>query len=173
MALRILLMIGWLMLPGAGFAYHYLGPGKEQRKLDAAAEHIRAAERAAAEGDYALAIEEYDEALKLLPDDHKAEARKLRLEKAKAQMLANALPEAHADLKSLVDDMQDNPGADANLLADARSVMANSQYYMTWLMRLEGHGRDAWEPEIESARQTYKLLAEQAEKSRDSAAALK
>ncbi len=26
---------------------------------------------------------------------------------------------------------------------------------MTWLMRLEGLGADEWEPEIESARQTY------------------
>jgi hypothetical protein len=49
--------------------------------------------------------------------------------------------------------------------------MANAQYYMTWLMRLEGLGRDAWEPEIESARQTYKLLAEQAEQRGDTPAA--
>ena len=29
------------------------------------------------------------------------------------------------------------------LLAEARSALANSQYYMTWLMRLEGQPRDA------------------------------
>jgi hypothetical protein len=38
---------------------------------------------------------------------------------------------------------------------------------MTWLMRLEGEPRETWEPEIESARQTYRLLAEQAETSSD------
>ena len=42
-----------------------------------------------------------------------------------------------------------------------------SQYYMTWLMRLEGLSADEWEPEIESARQTYRLLAEQAEAAGD------
>ena len=50
----------------------------------------------------------------------------------------------------------------AKLLTEARSTLANSQYYMTWLMRLEGYGQEVWEPEIEAARQTYKLLAEQA-----------
>ena len=42
---------------------------------------------------------------------------------------------------------------------------------LTWLMRLEGLGREAWEPEIEAARQNFKLLAEQAEKSGDRVAA--
>ena len=36
---------------------------------------------------------------------------------------------------------------------------------MTWLMRLEGLSRDEWEPEIESARQNYRMLAETAESS--------
>jgi len=31
---------------------------------------------------------------------------------------------------------------------------------MTWLMRLEGLDATKWEPEIESARQNYRLLAE-------------
>ena len=47
--------------------------------------------------------------------------------------------------------------------------MANSQYYMTWLMRLEGQPRDLWEPEIDAARQTYKLLAEKNSSSDDDA----
>ena len=41
---------------------------------------------------------------------------------------------------------------------------------MTWLMRLEGQPRDTWEPEVESARQTYRLLAEQSQKRGDAAA---
>jgi hypothetical protein len=32
---------------------------------------------------------------------------------------------------------------------------------MTWLMRLEGKSRQDWEPVIEAARQSYRLLAEQ------------
>jgi hypothetical protein len=82
-------------------------------------------------------------------------------------MLARELPEASVDLKSLVEEIQDDPKADPLLLADAREAMANSQYYMTWLMRLEGMARAEWEPEIESARQIYRLLAEQAQKAND------
>ena len=33
---------------------------------------------------------------------------------------------------------------------------------MTWLLRLEGQPAEIWEPEIEVARQNYRLLAEQA-----------
>jgi len=172
-ALRILLLSVWLLLPGAGLAYHFLGPGEERVKIDTAADLIRAAEKAAAAEDYALAIEKYDEALKLLPAERKAEIRKIRLEKAKAQMLAQALPDAHAELKTLVDELAADSTVDAALLAEAHSTLANSQYYVTWLMRLEGLAREEWEPEIEASRQAYKLLAEDADARGDSAAAQK
>jgi tetratricopeptide (TPR) repeat protein len=172
LALRILLLTVWLLVPVVGYALH-MGPGQDRQRLDTAAAHIRAAETAAADEDYATAVEQYEEALKALPAGRTAEARKIRLEKAKAQMLAKKLPEAHADLKGLVDELAADPSADPQQLADARSAMANSNYYMTWLMRLEGLSQDVWEPEIEAARQTYKLLAEQAEKAGDGKAAQK
>lgn len=171
MVWRILLLTGWLLLGVAGVVAHYVGPGVDQKKLDVAAGHIRAAEAAAAEQDYATAVDRYNDALKALPEGRKTEARQIRVERAKAMMLGRQLPEAHADLKVLVDDLAADPNADPKLLAEARSTMANSQYYMTWLMRLEGLGRDAWEPEVEAARQTYKLLAEEAEKRGDTTAA--
>lgn len=173
MAIRILLLTAWLLLGVAAAVAHWFGPGVEGRKLDAAAAHVRAAEAAAAEKDYAGAVEKYQEALKALPEGRAAEARKIRLEKAKAQMLARQLPEAAGDLRSLVDELSADPAADPKLLADARAAQANGQYYMTWLMRLEGMSRDEWEPEVESARQTFKLLAEDAEKRGDAAAATK
>ncbi len=172
MALRILLLTVWLLVPVVGYALH-MGPGQDQVKLDAAAAQVRAAETAAADQDYPTAVDRYDDALKALPAGRTAEARKIRLEKAKAQMLARKLPEAHADLKALVDELAADPAADAKLLAEARSATANANYYMTWLMRLEGLGPDVWEPEIESARQTYKLLAEQSEQAGDTAATQK
>ncbi|MBX9626799.1 MAG: hypothetical protein K2X82_23565 [Gemmataceae bacterium] len=172
MAVRILLLTGWLLLPVAGLAYH-MGPGQEQKALDVVAKHVRAAEAAAADDDYTEAVEEYAAAIKALPEGRTAEARKLRLEKAKAQMLAKQLPEAHADLKVLVEELTADAGADPKLVAAARAAAANSEYYATWLMRLEGAGRDEWEPEVESARQTYKLLAEEAEKRGDASAAAK
>ena len=171
MALRILLLTGWLLVGVAGAVAHYFGPGVERQKLDLVAKELRAAERYAADEDYALAVDKYNDALKALPEGRTAEARKIRLERAKAQMLARQLPDAHADLRSLVDDLAADASADPKLLADARSTLANSQYYMTWLMRLEGLGRNEWEPEVEAARQTYKLLAEEAEKRGDAAAA--
>jgi hypothetical protein len=173
MVLRILLLTGWLLVGVAGAVAHLVGPGVERQKLDAVSLHLRAAEAAAATSDYALAVDRYNDALKALPEGRTAEGRKIRLERAKAQMLARQLPDAHADLTSLVDELTADSAADATLLADARSAHANSQYYMTWLMRLEGLGREAWEPEAESARQTYKLLAEEAEKRGDEAAANK
>ena len=78
-------------------------------------------------------------------------------------MFAHQLPEANVALRELVDQIEDDKTADPKLRDEARETLANAQYYMTWLMRLEGLGSDEWEPEIESARQTYRLLAEQAE----------
>lgn len=170
MALRILLLTGWLLVPVIGLAWH-MGPGQDQKALDEAAKHIRAAEAAAAIEDYTLAVDEYAAALKALPAGRTAEGRKLRLERAKAQMLARQLPQAHGDLKTLVDELTADSSADAMVLAEARSTLANSQYYMTWLMRLEGLGPESWEPEIEAARQAYRLLAEDARKRGDEGAA--
>jgi hypothetical protein len=170
--MRILLLAGWLLLVPVAVAYH-LGPGQTRKALDATAAKLAEADRLVSAKDYAAAVVAYDEALKLLPADRKDQARKIRLERDKAMMLAKKLPEAHSDLKALVDELQSDPAADASFLAEARSVMANSQYYLTWLMRLEGLGRDVWEPEIESARQTYKFLAEQAVGQGDEVAAQK
>ncbi|HXG08633.1 MAG TPA: hypothetical protein VNK04_02495 [Gemmataceae bacterium] len=168
--MRTLLLVGWLLVPVAIGAWHY-GPGQERMLLDDVARILAQADRHAAEGEWALADEKYEEALRLLPPTRVAEGRRIRLERAKAQMLARKLPIAHQDLKGLVEEMQDDPAADPKVLAEARSALANSQYYMTWLMRLEGQPREVWEPEIEAARQTYRLLAEQAEATGDADAA--
>lgn len=173
MAVRILLLTGWMLLGVGAAVAHWFGPGVDGRKLDTVARHVSAAEKAAAADDFMKAVEEYDAALKGLPEGRTAEARALRLEKAKAQMLAQQLTEAHDDLRALVDEMSADPAADAKVLAAARSAQASSQYYSTWLMRLEGLARDEWEPEIESARQAYRLLAEGAEARGDTAAAAK
>lgn len=170
MTTRILILTGWLLLAVAGVTYH-LTAGPSQEKLDLAAARVKEAEKAAGEKDYADAVTKYEAALAALPEGRTADARKIRLEKAKAQMLAKQLPDAHADLKALVEELVNDPTADEKLVADARSAMANANYYITWLMRLEGLPREAWEPEAEAARQTYKLLAEQAETAGDAAAA--
>ena len=163
MAFRILLLTGWLLLGMAGAVAHFVGPGVERQKLDTVAACLRAAEARRRPVNTPRPSTSTARRSKALPEGHVAEGRAIRIERAKAQMLARQLPEAHGDLKLLVDDLSADPAADPKLLADARSALANSQYYMTWLMRLEGLGRDEWEPEVEASRQAYKLLAEDAE----------
>ena len=158
--MRAVILVVWLMIPVLLGAYHY-GPGQERLRLDDAAGFVAQAERHAAAQEWAEAEAAYEEALKLLPAERSAESRRLRLERAKAQMLAKKLPVANQELENLVAELRDDPVADATVLAEARSALASSQYYLTWLMRLEGLAKEVWEPEIEAARQTYRLLAEQ------------
>ena len=168
-AMRKALLLVWLMLPVLVGAYHY-GPGQRQLLLDDVAAVIAQAEKHAAAEQWDQAVAKYEEALNLLPGDQNAVARRVRLERAKAQMFVKQLPEAHEGLKALVAELTDDQTADPKLLAEARATLANSQYYMTWLMRLEGQSNEKWEPEIEAARQTFRLLAEQSESTGDTAA---
>jgi hypothetical protein len=150
------------MVPVLFAAYHY-GPGQEQLKLDEAARVLAEADRLAAAGDWALAVSKYEEAEARLPAGRLTAARRIRLKRTQARIFAHQLPEAHNDLHELVDELQGDRSTDPKLLAEARETQANTQFYVTWLLRLEGMQRDDWEPEIEGARQTYRLLAEQAE----------
>ena len=164
--MRKIAILVWCLLPIAALAYH-LGPGQQQMVLDNAGDALAQAEKYAADEEWSKAVVAYDLALNNLAAEDADASRRIRLEKAKAQMLAAQLPAASTDLKSLVDEMVAETGdpqstVDEKVLAEARSALANSQYYRTWLMRLEGLPKEVWEPEIESARQTYKLLAESA-----------
>ena len=178
--MKQLLLIAWLTIPVGVFAYH-MGPGQDLMQIDdaqgllvEAREHVAVANTLTTDGDellakseWAKAEEAYAEALGLLGKDQVRERRSVRLERAKCQMQISELPEANAALSQLVTEMQEDEHADAQLLSDARLALANSEYYMTWLMRLEGLGREQWEPRIEAARQTYKLLAVEAEQQGD------
>jgi hypothetical protein len=170
--MRRLFVTGWFLIPVIVAAWHY-GPGQERVRLDRVAAVLARADAAAADQKWEQADELYDEALRGLPADQVAEVRRVRLERAKAQMLAHKRPVAHEDLKDLVQEVTADPAADPRLLAEARAALANAQYYTTWLMRLEGSPREDWEPEIEAARQNFSLLAEQAEAKGDAAAAKK
>ena len=172
---RLLIAI-WLTLPVAAYAYH-MGPGQEHLRLDEAAALIVSADAHAAEavrltaaqgataarGEWFDAEADYAEALALLPAERAQDVRRLKLERAKAQMNISRLPDANAALASLVTELLEDPSADRALLADTQRTFATSQYYLTWLLRLEGAARQDWEPHIDNARQTFKLLASQAE----------
>ena len=168
--MRMVLLVCWLIVPVAAGAYHF-GPGQQRMLLDDAQELVEQAQQDVANEQWAEAETKYEQALELLPEDRVHERRRVRLERAKAQMLVKKLPVAHRDMKALVEEMQQDENADPDLLNESRRVLANSQYYITWLMRLEGKSKSEWEPEIESARQTFRMLAEDAKKSGNNAAA--
>ncbi|HEY8503398.1 MAG TPA: hypothetical protein VIL46_02370 [Gemmataceae bacterium] len=162
----------WLLVPVGVAAWHY-GPGQDQLRLDDVSRALAQADAHAAARRWAEADAAYGEALRLLPASRVGENRAIRLKRAKVQMMNKKLPEAHRELIGLVEELQGEGGADPALLADARSALASARYYMTWLMRLEGEPKDVWGPEIEAARQTYKLLAHESVAAGDEAAAEK
>ncbi len=165
--MRTFALLAWLMVPVLVGAYHY-GPGQEKLQLDDASRLLAEADRLAAQEHWSEASSRYEKALALLPPGRVDEARRIRLQRAKVQMFDRQLPEASAALKELVDQLEADKSADPALRDEAREALANSQYYLTWLMRLEGLGAADWEPEIESSRQTYRMLAQQAEARGDS-----
>jgi hypothetical protein len=175
--MRKLLLFLWSLLPIGAGAYHY-GPGQDRMRVDQAAAAIDRAEALAREAEELASIQgdeaardlwtqaeaAYAEALEDLPADKVHEGRRLRLERAKAQMFVSRLPEARRDLEQLVGELAEDPSADPALLADTRGALANAQYYTTWLKRLEGAAQPDWQREIEASRQNYKLLAEDLER---------
>ncbi len=162
--MRNMLLVGWLLIPIGAWAYHE-GPGQDRIALEETDAVLVRAHEAAAAGDWHRAVRAYEEALGALPKDADAVderlTQRMRIELNKARMQASGLPDARAELESLVEQMQGADDTDPELLRDARQALARAQFYTTWLMRLEGLDREAWEPEIEAARQNWRLLAEE------------
>jgi hypothetical protein len=169
--MRPFLLVVWCLVPIGAVGWHY-GPGQDFMHMDDADGALRSAQQSVAAGQWTDAIDAYDDALKSIPPGRVNDIRRVRLERAKALLNGQRLPDAHRELIALADELQD-VGAPQNskLFADTRSALASAQYYTTWLMRLEGEPTEIWEKEIESSRQTYKLLLDQAKNGGDTAAA--
>lgn len=157
-AIRRWMFFVWLLLPLAAAAYHK-GPGQEALQLDQAAERMIETDALRREGDNEGAMAALEEALRMLPEDQVALRRRILIERAKLQLDSGLLTPAREGLTSLVGELDADPAAEASLCREAQSALAHSRFYMAWLMRLEGRSRGEWEPEIESARQTYSHLA--------------
>jgi outer membrane protein assembly factor BamD (BamD/ComL family) len=168
--MRKLLVVVWLLLPILAGAYHF-GPGQQQVHLDEVDKLVAEAEHFIDEMAWQAAQEKYEAALELLPDERVATQRRLRLEIAKLQMLNKQLPEAHDALVAMKDELLGDDEVDQKLMNEVQAAYANSKYYMTWLMRLEGHLEEVWKPEIETSRQVYRQLAEAARAEGDEEAA--
>lgn len=169
--MRTPLLLLMMSLPVGAMAYHY-GPGQSQLALDDSQREINLAADRVEKGDYRGAIEAYTEALKSVPSTRADVQRQIRLERAKAQMQNRQLPEAYDELFALKQELDDaSASSDAAFLTDFRKTLADAQYYMTWLQRLEGEPREAWEADVEGARQHYKLLASAAREAGDESTA--
>ncbi len=159
--MRSVLLVTWLMLPIGAWAYHE-GPGQDRLALDECDILFRSAHEASDSGEWKAAIRDYEAALSKLPDGEDLLSQKVRLELSKARMQAQGLNEARDELEMLVEHLSAEDNPDQQLLNGARRSLARAQFYKTWLMRLEGLTREQWEPEIEAARQNWRLLAEKA-----------
>lgn len=164
--MRILLIVGWLFAGLAGLIYHF-GPGQDRLELDRIDRMLSEAREHVANEEWEPAIEDFEQVLADLPGDRKHQAWQVQLERCKAQMMAAQLPEAREELAQLLEDVRSDPEVDSRLVADVESTLANSMYYMTWLMRLEGLPDEMWMPEIESARQHYTQLVSDARNAGD------
>lgn len=163
--MRNILLVSWLVLPIGAWAYHE-GPGQDRVALEETDAVLVAAHAAADAGRWKEAVSRYEEAVAKLPKQDtaasKATVQRLQIELNKARMQASGLSTARAEMDSLVEQMEAEATTDPKLLAEARQLLARTQFFTTWLMRLEGLDREAWEPEIEAARQNWRLLAERA-----------
>lgn len=157
--MRPVLVVLWMLLPLGAILWH-LGPGVEGRARDRAARHVARAEDARAAGDHEGAVEAFGAALEALPGSDTPAALRIGIERAKARISAGQLAAASKELESLVAAAAADPAADPALVADAEDALATSDFYVAWLKRLEGQPREEWEPHAESARQTWRHLAE-------------
>lgn len=165
--MRTLFLTGWLVLPIGAWAFHE-GPGQDLVALEDTDAVLVAAHDAAAGGKWKQAVQRYEEAIKLMPASladgpGRILQDRARLELNKARMQASQLPTAREDLEVMMEHFEQEKDADPELVAATRQQLARAQFYTTWLMRLEGVPREEWEPEIDAARQNYRLLAERSE----------
>ena len=112
--MKILILTLWCLVPLGLLAFHY-GPGREQMTLDATASTLEQAKAKAGAEDWKAAISAYEQSLAQLPKDRIDEARRIRLELAKARMESDELPKAREELAALAEELAQDPNAHAGL----------------------------------------------------------
>ena len=156
-----LLIFLWVLAPVALLAYHY-GPGQAGLAREEAKASIQAAMDFKAKEQWPQAIDAYNEALAALPQTETAKRQQLQLARANARIYVGELPEAMLSMEHLLDETA--KGSDKELESKVRSSLASAQYYTGWLMRLELAEKEEWKEPLEKARQNFRLLAEQTDK---------
>lgn len=156
---KTILFTLWLLVPVVLLAYHF-GPGQARLSSERAAKKIIEARQLEATEQWAEAAEAWAEALAATPADKTTQRLQIQLAHANARIYSGELPEAMEQMEKLLTEAQ-TANADASLQQEIRSSLASSRYYAAWLMRLEGGTTEEWLPQAESARQHFRLLAEQ------------
>jgi hypothetical protein len=114
-------------------------------------------------GDWESAAAGYGAALQALPVGDSLARETLQLAEARAAVRAGQLIEGQDSLEKLLAELDADGRAGDEIGTAVRHELATAGYYTAWLMRLEGAVADEWKPEAESARQQFRLLAEQAQ----------
>lgn len=153
------LLIVWVVI-GASILLWHFGPGQAYWQRARAAAAMARGLEFQKDKNHDQAAAHYAKALSILPVDDTDSRAKARIGLARAQIQTQGLSEARLDMEALLEELPAN--SDPALIRDARLTLAESQYYNTWLLRLEGAPREVWEPEIESARQIFRHAAESA-----------
>jgi hypothetical protein len=156
---KTILFALWLLVPVVLLAYHF-GPGQARLSSERAAKKIAEARQLEATEQWAEAAEAWTDALAATPADKTTQRLQIQLAHANARIYTGELPEAMQQMESLLTEAQ-SAGADAALQQEIRSSLASSRYYSAWLMRLEGGTTEEWLQQAESARQHFRLLAEE------------
>jgi len=149
----------WLLVPVAVLAYHF-GPGQARLGAERAAKAIAEARAMEAAEQWPEAVQAWADALAATPGDKTFARFQLRLAHANARIYVGELPEAMEDMEQLLTETQ-TAKADGKFEREVRSSLGSARYYAAWLMRLEGAATDEWLVQAESARQHFRLLAEE------------
>jgi tetratricopeptide (TPR) repeat protein len=156
---KTILFALWLLVPVVLLAYHF-GPGQSRLAMDRAGRKIAEARALEAKEDWQAAFEAWSAALAATPQDKTIARLQLQLAQARTRMYTGELPEAMEDMDKLLTEAQ-RIGADKKFEHEVRGTLASAQYYAGWLMRLEGAPSEEWLQPVESARQNFRLLAEE------------
>jgi len=160
--MRILLIVAWLFAGLGGLIYHF-GPGQEHQELESLDRRISDARLLLSDEKFSEAVDQLEGVITDLPEDDNQTSVGLKLQRCKAQMMSGQLPDARVELEALLEEARADETIDPEMLAEVESTLAGSQYFMTWLMRLEGMPEEEWMPEIEASRQHYRQVAMAAE----------
>ncbi|HEX5222881.1 MAG TPA: hypothetical protein VFZ59_25215 [Verrucomicrobiae bacterium] len=149
----------WLLVPVALLAYHF-GPGQTRLSAERAAQKIAEARQLEVMEQWDAATQAWADALAATPANKTAQRLQIQLAHANARIYTGELPEAMDEMEKLLTEAQATK-AGPNLQREIRSSLASSRYYAAWLMRLEGGTTEEWLKQAESARQHFRLLAEE------------